>query len=196
MVPSKARFFRGQMTTIISRALNELGIKPLPSRRCFSIMGARAARLAAAECGGAGQRTQRGGLTGWQLGSCGQACKHTGLPHHCMPANTSPRQPATRMHEPTLAPLACCCLRPGLLSERLEGVYKADARYSDKAASLFTLDLGAPEVRRAAERLRCTLTPGLRVCGRSSCRFACLQAAACGVWHSCRCSPLQALGLV
>lgn len=29
----------------------------------------------------------------------------------------------------------------------MEGVYKADARYSDKAATLFNLDLGAPEVR-------------------------------------------------
>ena len=33
-----------------------------------------------------------------------------------------------------------------LLEERLESVYKVDERYSDKAASLFTLDLGAPEV--------------------------------------------------
>jgi hypothetical protein len=38
VLPTKVRFFRGQMTTIISRALTELGIKPMPSRRCFSIM--------------------------------------------------------------------------------------------------------------------------------------------------------------
>jgi hypothetical protein len=38
VLPTKVRFFRGQMTTIISRALSEMGIKPLPSRRCFSIM--------------------------------------------------------------------------------------------------------------------------------------------------------------
>jgi hypothetical protein len=38
VLPTKARFFRGAMTTIISRALTDLNIKPLPSRRCFSIM--------------------------------------------------------------------------------------------------------------------------------------------------------------
>jgi len=38
VLPTKGRFFRGAMSTIISRALNDLEIKPLPSRRCFSIM--------------------------------------------------------------------------------------------------------------------------------------------------------------
>eukprot|EP00882_Tetradesmus_deserticola_P006731 GHRQ01007084.1.p1 GENE.GHRQ01007084.1~~GHRQ01007084.1.p1 ORF type:complete len:356 (+),score=158.32 GHRQ01007084.1:166-1233(+) len=71
VLPGKVRFFRGQMTTIISRALSELGIKPLPSRRCFSIMS--------------------------------------------------------------------------LLEDRMESVYKADPRYSDKATSMFNMDLGAPE---------------------------------------------------
>lgn len=71
VLPTKVRFFRGQMTTIISRALSELGIKPLPSRRCFSIMT--------------------------------------------------------------------------LLEDRLESVYKADPRYSDKATSMFNIDLGSPE---------------------------------------------------
>ena len=37
--PAYCRFFRGQMQTIISRALAELDIKPLPSRRCFTLMG-------------------------------------------------------------------------------------------------------------------------------------------------------------
>lgn len=32
------------------------------------------------------------------------------------------------------------------IEERLETVYKKDPRFSDKAQSLFTLDLGAPEV--------------------------------------------------
>ncbi|KAI3426300.1 hypothetical protein D9Q98_008673 [Chlorella vulgaris] len=36
--PTTARFFRGQMQTIISRALSELGITPMPSRRCFALM--------------------------------------------------------------------------------------------------------------------------------------------------------------
>jgi RNA-binding protein Tab2/Atab2 len=36
--PEKCRFFRGQMQTIISKALNEMDIKPLPSRRCFALM--------------------------------------------------------------------------------------------------------------------------------------------------------------
>lgn len=71
VAPQKVRFFRGQMQTIISKALNDLGIKPLPSRRCFSIMS--------------------------------------------------------------------------LLEERMESVYKQDPRYSDKANSMFNLDLGAPE---------------------------------------------------
>ena len=38
--PERCRFFRGQMQTIISRALTELDIKPVPSRRCFALMGA------------------------------------------------------------------------------------------------------------------------------------------------------------
>ncbi|KAK9831246.1 hypothetical protein WJX74_009268 [Apatococcus lobatus] len=36
--PDKCRFFRGQMATIISRALAELGIEPIPSRRCFALL--------------------------------------------------------------------------------------------------------------------------------------------------------------
>ncbi|EFN56383.1 hypothetical protein CHLNCDRAFT_35116 [Chlorella variabilis] len=36
--PTTARFFRGQMQTIISRALSDLGITPMPSRRCFTLM--------------------------------------------------------------------------------------------------------------------------------------------------------------
>ncbi|EIE22290.1 PsaB RNA binding protein [Coccomyxa subellipsoidea C-169] len=69
--PQTVRFFRGQMQTIISRALADLDIKPVPSRRCFSLIG--------------------------------------------------------------------------LLEERLETVYKRAAGYSDKATSLFTLDLGPPQ---------------------------------------------------
>jgi hypothetical protein len=38
---------------------------------------------------------------------------------------------------------------PGLLEERLESVYKVDPRYSDKATTMFNIDLGVPEVRRA-----------------------------------------------
>lgn len=37
--PDKCRYFRGQMSTIISRALADLGIEPLPSRRCFALLG-------------------------------------------------------------------------------------------------------------------------------------------------------------
>jgi len=36
--PTTARFFRGQMQTIISRALSDVGITPMPSRRCFTLM--------------------------------------------------------------------------------------------------------------------------------------------------------------
>ena len=35
--PSSVRFFRGAMQNIITRALTESGIKPLPSRRCFAL---------------------------------------------------------------------------------------------------------------------------------------------------------------
>ena len=38
--PEKVLFFRGQMQTIITRALSELGIAPVPSRRCFALLGA------------------------------------------------------------------------------------------------------------------------------------------------------------
>ena len=38
--PKRVRFFRGQMQTIIGRALADLDIKSVPSRRCFSLMGA------------------------------------------------------------------------------------------------------------------------------------------------------------
>ncbi|KAK9813581.1 hypothetical protein WJX73_008462 [Symbiochloris irregularis] len=37
--PDRVRFFRNQMQTIISRALSELEIKPVPSRRCFHLLG-------------------------------------------------------------------------------------------------------------------------------------------------------------
>lgn len=44
----------------------------------------------------------------------------------------------------------CCSLSSrdaAWINERLETVYKQDPRYSDKAQSLFQLDLGPPEVR-------------------------------------------------
>ncbi|GAA0159115.1 hypothetical protein LIER_38796 [Lithospermum erythrorhizon] len=37
-LPEKIRFFRSQMQTIISRACNELGVKPISSRRCLSLV--------------------------------------------------------------------------------------------------------------------------------------------------------------
>jgi hypothetical protein len=42
-------------------------------------------------------------------------------------------------------------LLAGLLEDRLESVYKADPRYSDKATSMFNIDLGAPEVGRRGQ---------------------------------------------
>jgi hypothetical protein len=35
--PVQCRFFRGQMQTIIARALTDLDIKPIPSQRCFTL---------------------------------------------------------------------------------------------------------------------------------------------------------------
>ncbi|CAI9106209.1 OLC1v1005308C1 [Oldenlandia corymbosa var. corymbosa] len=37
-LPDKVRFFRSQMQTIITRACNELGIKPIPSKRCLTLI--------------------------------------------------------------------------------------------------------------------------------------------------------------
>merc|ERR1719436_2370502 len=36
--PNRCRFFRGQMQTIITRALTDMEIRPLPSRRCLNLM--------------------------------------------------------------------------------------------------------------------------------------------------------------
>ncbi|CAN1132647.1 Protein TAB2 homolog, chloroplastic [Linum perenne] len=36
-LPQKIRFFRSQMLTIITKACRELGIKPIPSKRCLSL---------------------------------------------------------------------------------------------------------------------------------------------------------------
>ena len=69
--PEKVLFFRNQMQTIITRALNDLEIEPVPSRRCFRLMA--------------------------------------------------------------------------LLEDRLENVYKKDPNYSEKAATLFVYEMGAPE---------------------------------------------------
>lgn len=44
--PTRARFFRGAMSTIITRALTELGIKPVPSRRTFALAAALERRAA------------------------------------------------------------------------------------------------------------------------------------------------------
>ena len=38
--PESVKFFRGQMQTIITRALADLEIKPVPSRRCFTLLSA------------------------------------------------------------------------------------------------------------------------------------------------------------
>nr|GME06451.1 protein TAB2 homolog, chloroplastic [Ipomoea batatas] len=37
-LPIKIRFFRSQMQTIITRACNELGVTPIPSKRCLSLV--------------------------------------------------------------------------------------------------------------------------------------------------------------
>ena len=103
--PDKARFFRGQMQTIISKALTDMAIKPVPSRRCFTIMSE------------------------WLThdGACkNKTCfAHAPLSH----ANATPT-----------------CLSAAWLEERLESVYKQDPRFNDKSLSLFSLDMGAPEV--------------------------------------------------
>ena len=39
-----------------------------------------------------------------------------------------------------------CTTFPAWIEERLESVYKKDARFNDKSLALFNLDMGAPEV--------------------------------------------------
>lgn len=36
--PERIKFFRGQMQTIITRAVTDLEIKAIPSRRCFTLL--------------------------------------------------------------------------------------------------------------------------------------------------------------
>ena len=130
--------FRGQMQTIISKALGEVGIKPLPSRRCFSVMGAPplASCPSLASCSVHSQLAVV--FAGeWQRKSeDAQTRTHTHAPtkRTCAPSQTHTHTLA-HTHTPS-----------GLLEERLEKVYPADPRYSEKAATLFNLELGAPEV--------------------------------------------------
>jgi hypothetical protein len=137
VVPEKARFFRGQMQTIISKALGDVGIKPLPSRRCFSIMSEHTAG-----CGRTGARPKRARARS-SLALAQQQAQ--GASPQPPPPSTYalPAHPCSTA--PPLQPL-CPARVAALLEERLENVYKPDARYSDKAATLFNLDLGAPEV--------------------------------------------------
>jgi hypothetical protein len=44
--PEAVRFFRGGMQTIITRALGELGVRAVPSRRCYALSSALAHRAA------------------------------------------------------------------------------------------------------------------------------------------------------
>ncbi|XP_011016835.1 PREDICTED: uncharacterized protein LOC105120371, partial [Populus euphratica] len=37
-LPERIRFFRSQMQTIITKACKEIGIKPIPSKRCISLL--------------------------------------------------------------------------------------------------------------------------------------------------------------
>lgn len=37
-LPDKIRFFRSQMQTVITKACKELGVKPIPSKRCLSLL--------------------------------------------------------------------------------------------------------------------------------------------------------------
>jgi hypothetical protein len=101
--PVPASFHATQMQTIITKALSECEIKPVPSRRCFTVM---------CEC------------------SASLCVKIAPL---SATAYLSFSSHALR----TI---------PAWIQERLDSVYRQDPRYSDKAQTLFTLDLGPPEV--------------------------------------------------
>lgn len=89
--PTTARFFRGQMQTIISRALSDLGITPMPSRRCFTLMSERLAGGAAMvwvwACGdvwgGVGTRVRGAGLPRQHLPACRHAIRAPASPPPC-----------------------------------------------------------------------------------------------------------------
>jgi hypothetical protein len=68
----------------------------------------------------------------------------------------------------------------------MEAVYKADPRYSDKATSMFNIDLGAPEVRSTAQR-------GDSVHGLTQQQCSCLACLAAVGWcgHLCTARQLQ-----
>lgn len=69
--PERVRYFRGQMQTIITRALTDLEIKPVPSRRCFTLISAPHVSL--------------------PLGPVSEACAQTALPHAHISATNSTR---------------------------------------------------------------------------------------------------------
>lgn len=93
--PEKARFFRGQMQTIITKALTECQIKPIPSRRCFTVM---------CECGLGGRRAALCALRSraWAARGTTSACKrlaHT-LPEGAMHCNRHALQQAATQRSP------------------------------------------------------------------------------------------------
>jgi len=145
VVPEKARFFRGQMQTIISKALGDVGIKALPSRRCFSIMSECVSGCLALGWHGP-PWAQRDGCEAMHRAAAPRmaACAdlHAASMQHVAPPH-SPR--GQRTHTITRTNHRPHKTRAAMLEERLENVYKVDPRYSDKAATLFSLDLGAPE---------------------------------------------------
>ena len=151
--PTVARFFRGQMQTIISRALSDVGIKSMPSRRCFTLMSERCnaccwpgavlccaararARYAAPQCCFVAWRVQQR----MQGARCGGA--------HPSRAAYPPHKTGWRAPKPLLDPVFCRApfVLADWLEDRQDSVYKAHPGYNDKASSLFTIDLGAPEV--------------------------------------------------
>lgn len=226
--PEKARFFRSQMQTIITKALTDVGIKAVPSRRCFTVMGEEPAGGRGAcgralplllfvvhlwgEVGGTCVQSCSSGFKHrpgeqravhttvrcikqhahagatwplqfahvpchpcihamrasllWPMIKCRPTCQHW-AGHFVLPPDglragwcilhTMAPYHETKPHA-SVGP-TCALPLPGALlflnaqttttawiSERLEQVYKPDPRYSDKAQSLFQLDLGPPEV--------------------------------------------------
>lgn len=126
MKPQRVRFFRGQMQTIITKALTDLDIKAVPSRRCFALIGLQlpayliALALPSTFKQAAGNDKSR-------------ADRRTGHLMFCR-GQTNPS---------ALRSLLGTCA--GLLEERIESVYMQAPGYSEKATTLFTLDLGSPQ---------------------------------------------------
>ena len=165
--PTRVRFFRAQMQTIIGRALGDLGLAALPSRRCLSLLAWLEERverwvvvvlvLVLVEV-----------VVRWSW-SCPAAPRRAAYPSpprrsgHCacilicffVPVCPAAGGAACLPCLPVCLPCLPACHPPGPPPSPppsftpppppCRSVYKQHPGYSDKSSGLFSTDLGAPE---------------------------------------------------